>query len=903
MTSSRSRAAAVAVRLYAWILRFYPRDFRDRCGEPMLNAFADSCGATLHRGLGSFTRETAAEFANAVAGIWRSRGGGRGGRAPRHDPAGGPPSLTPLLQDVGYALRRLRAQPAVVLFTVLTLGFAIAANAAIFSIVDAVLLRPSPFRDAGQLYHLMNQAPGKGFTYPGLSRQKLQQWRTAHHIFETVEAYRPLSVVVTGGPEPEELPAAQISPGLLATLGAVPRHGRLFVAGEGSAGSDGTVVVSEKYWRSRLGGDHAALGRSVTINGEPRTIVGVLPARFRFPTLREEMWLPLDPDARPAPGEGVAETIVRLQPGLTLAAARGRIAATVARLERERPLPTGWGIVLHQGMLAGADDQTRRSVVILFGAVALVLLTACANVANLLLSRAVDRQREFTIRLVLGASRGRLFRELLIEGLLLGLAAGAAGLAAAAWAIDNLVRLAPASLMYATTSPIGVDGRVVLFGLALSVLTGVLCNLPPAIRSWRAHGTAALSGRTRAATMTPLQRHLRGGLVVLEVALALVLLIGAALMVRSFVRLNAIDVGFNPDRLLAVTIGLDTGRYGTEASRVSLLRRVAADVEQLAGVSGVALASGLPPSAGTRGLASLQTQSGPCAAERMSIVLNLVTPGYFHLMGIALPGGRALRDDDPPDAAVVSRALAQLCGGDALVGQRISLDEEAPWLTVVGVAADVKTMGLTADEGAVAVYLPFESDPGVLPMTATMRQRPLTTRRLLVRAERPMALVADVKRLLWAQDPDQPVLEAVPVAALMADSIRRERFTLALMSLFSAVALALASAGIFGVFAYIVAQRANEIGIRMALGASSADVLKLVVGQGLRLAAFGVAIGLAGALAVSKVLAGLLYEINPRDPAVFILMPVLLLLVALLASWIPTTRALRVDPASALRVE
>ena len=901
MTPRRSTAAGAAIAIYALILRLYPRDFRERCGEPMVHAFGDTCSTTMSMGMWSFTRETAAEFANAIAGIWRTRGSG-GDRRPPSIPQGrGVGAFTAFMQDVGYALRRLRSQPAVVLFTVLTLGFAIAANAAIFSIVDAVLLRPSPFKDAEQLYNLLNVDPTAGHSFPGLSRQKLRQWRSETEIFETVEAHRDTTVIVTGGVEPEELPAAQMSPGLLTTLGAVPRLGRLFQPEEGRAGSAPVVILSDKYWRSRLGGDPAVIGRAVTINGVPHTIVGILAGKFHFPTLREQMWLPLDADARPGPGEGAANTVVRLKAGLTLEAARQRIDAAAARLQSERPLPTGWSIRLYQGQLVGSDEATRRTVLILFGAVGLVLLTACANVANLLLSRAVDRQREFAIRLVLGASRGRLARELLVEGLLLGLLAGAAGLVAAAWAVDTLVNLAPASMMSGTTG-IAIDSRVIVFGLALAILTGVLCNLPPALRSGQ-QGNQALSGRTRASTATPLQRRLRGALVVAEVALAVVLLIGAALMVRSFLKLNAIDIGFNPDKLLAVSIGLDTVRYPTEASRLALLRRVAQDTRELPGVTGVAVSSGLPPSPGSFGMGNFLSEAGPCgSSELVHIILNFVTPEYFGLMGIPVSQGRPLREDDAPDAVVVSAAIANLCGG-SLVGQRLRMGKGAPSLTVVGVAGNVKTRGLTSEGGDLAVYLPFTADPNVMPMVAEMKPRQVEPRRLLIRADRPMSLVADVKRVLWAHDPDQPVLQAVPAAELMADSIRRERFMLALMTIFSAVTLALASAGIFGVLAYIVAQRANEIGIRMALGATSGHVLTLVVGQGLKLAALGVAGGLVGAFMLSKVLSGLLYEVDPRDPAVFILTPVLVLLVALIASWIPTTRALRVDPASALRVE
>ncbi len=324
MNGRRSPAAGAAIALYALILRLYPRDFRERCGEPMVHAFGDTCSATMSMGMWSFTRETAAEFANVIAGIWRSRGTG-GDRRPPSLPAGWwRGAFTAFMQDVGYALKRLRSQPAVVVFTVLTLGFAIAANAAIFSIVDAVLLRPSPFRDAEQLYNLLNVAPKGGHSFPGLSRQKLRQWRSETEIFETVEAHRDTTVLVTGGVEPEELPAAQMSPGLLTTLGAVPRVGRLFNPEEGRAGSAPVVILSDKYWRSRLGGDASALGRSVTINGVPHTIIGVLPASFHFPTLREQMWLPLDPDARPGPGESAANTDRAFETG---ADARGRTAA------------------------------------------------------------------------------------------------------------------------------------------------------------------------------------------------------------------------------------------------------------------------------------------------------------------------------------------------------------------------------------------------------------------------------------------------------------------------------------------------------------------------------------------------------------------------------------------------
>jgi putative ABC transport system permease protein len=884
--------------IYAAILRAYPAGFRERCGVPMLRTFDERCRAEAERGgLVALVRVCAGEYLDALAGIWRSRR-----PPPRREPAGAESWPAALGQDGFYACRRLVSQPALVAFTVLTLGFAIAANAALFSVVDAVLLRPSPFAEPARLFQLMNRSP-RGMTYPGLSPTKLRHWRTETGIFDAVEVYRPAAAIVAGGVEPEEVPAAGMSPGLLAMLGIAPRLGRIFTAADAQEGQNHLVLVSERYWRTHLGGDEAAVGRTLAVNGAPHVIAGVMPERFHFPTLREELWIPIDPDAPPSSGARVANTIVRLREGLTAPGARVRIDAAAARLNADQPLPSGWGIVLDPSPLSGPDEGTRRGVLVLFGAVGLVLLTACANVANLLLSRAIDRHREFAIRRMLGASRARLVRELLVEGLLLGLLAGGAGLLAATWAIGTLVRLMPDDLLYATAQSIDVDARVVVFGLGLSLLTGILCNLPPAFRTFRHQGGAALSGRTRTATATPLQRRVRAALVTIEVGLAVVLLVGAALMVRSFMKLNAVDIGFNPDRLLAVTVGLDLSRYPTERARIALLQRVAHDVSDLSGVEGVAIASGLPPSPGSMSLAWLESERGPCTGEPEAVVSNQVTANYFTLLGIHVADGRPLRDDDPPEATVVSRSVARRCGMESLTGRRLRLGPNADWLTVVGTAADVKTRGIAATGGDLAVYLPFTAAPGALPNLAVMTERRLVARRLIVQAGPSATLVADIKRILWNHDPSQPVLSAAPAADLMADSIRRERFLLTLMSLFSAVSLALASAGIFGVLAYAVAQRSNEIGIRMALGASPADVLALVVGHGMRLVALGVAGGVAAAFAFSRVLAGLLFDVDPRDPMVFVAMPLLVLAMALLASWIPTARALRVDPASALRVE
>jgi predicted permease len=444
---------------------------------------------------------------------------------------------------------------------------------------------------------------------------------------------------------------------------------------------------------------------------------------------------------------------------------------------------------------------------------------------------------------------------------------------------------------------------VIGFGLGLAVLTGVLCNVPPALRMMRREGGLTLSGRTRTVAATPMQRRLRASLVVVEICFAVVLLVGAGLMVRSFAKLTAVDLGFTPDRLLAVSIGLDTERYPNEPARAALLQRVAADVAAVPGVEGVAVATGMPPQPGALSLATLETDAGVCGGEPEVIVSNQVTASYFTLLHIAISDGRALRPDDPPDAAVVSRAIARRCGAESLTGRRLRLGPTADWLTVVGTAPIVKTQGLSASSGDLAVYLPWTAPRSVLPNTADMIARHVVPRRLIVATAHPGALVADVKRILWTHDRDQPVLSAAPAADLIADTVRRERFVLALMSLFSAVSLALAAAGIFGVLAYAVAQRANEIGIRLALGASSAHVRQLVVGQGLKLAAVGTVAGVAGALALSRVLASLLFDVDPRDPVVFVAIPSLVLAVALLASWIPTSRALRVDPASALRVE
>jgi putative ABC transport system permease protein len=886
-----------AVTIYRLILLAYPRDFRARCAVPMIVTFRELCETRFAAGPAAAVRTCLDEYASAIAGIWSSR-------RPRVAPGPGRRIGAGAVQDVRFALRRLRAEPAIVLLTTITLGFALAATTAMFSIVDAAMLRPSPFPEPERLVRVMNHSTRTGMTYPGLSRDKLRQWRTEVGIFAAVEAYRRTSVLVTGGAEPEELQAALVSPRLMSVLGLAPREGRLFTPEEGAAGAANVAIVSESYWRTRLGRDENVIGRPLQINGTAHRIVGVMPARFQFPTGNEQLWIPFDPDARGGEAAGITEILARLAPGLSLATVMERVAASIARLEVERPVPTGWSIRLSPSSVSGPDDATRRAVLILFGAVGLVLLTACANVANLLLSRAIDRQREFAIRLALGAGRGRILRELLAEGVLLGLAAGALGLAAARWALGALVGVAPDGLLDASAATAGIDARVFTFAAVIALTTGVLCNLAPAFRAWRARGHEALTGRTKSASETPLQRSLRGALVLAEVALAVVLLVGAALMVRSFNRLNAIDIGFDTRGLLAVTVGLDTARYGSEPERMTFLQHVASDAAQLPGVTGVAVAASLPPSPGTVGLAQLETDAGPCLEERTRVFANQVSPAFFPLLGIRTSSGRMLRDDDAGTAVVLGSGLARLCGGSSMVGRRIRLDPSAPWLQVVGIAADVKTTGLLGEEGELAFYLPLHGNlRAALPMTALMVERRVAPRRLVIRSERGPGVLDEMKRVLWARDAGQPVLRAAPLSELMGESIRRERFMLLLLTVFSCAALALASAGIFGVLAYGVSRRTSEIGIRLALGAAPGDVLRLVLRQGVLLIGGGTVAGLAGAFAMSRLLAGLLYEVDPHDPVAFAAIPVLVLIVGLAASWLPARRALRVDPATALRVD
>jgi putative ABC transport system permease protein len=803
-----------------------------------------------------------------------------------------------LWKDLRFAVRVLWRSPSFSGVALLALVLGIGANTAIFSVVNAVLLRPMPFRDPSRLVMVWEASPRTSKTNVA-NPQNLADWQKRNRSFEKMAAYLPFqqTMSLTGDGTPEEVPGNYATRDFFSTLGVQPILGRDFLPEEDVSGDKNNVaLISEGLWRSRYGADPGMVGKKLIVRGTPITVVGVLPGSFRFPDVKADIWelIHLDPQA-PRRGRFLAP-IARLKPGVSIEQAQAEMNIIAAQLAQENPaFDTKWGASV-VSMRENFTGELRTPLLVLLGAVGLVLLIACANVANLMLMRSSVRQREMAIRTSLGAGRARIIRQLLVESTILGSVGGLLGLLFAVWAKDGLLAMLPEDMSVAKVNSVTIDHNVLAFTVIASLSTGLLFGLLPALRASRPDLSDTLKEGSRAVSGSLSRNRIRAALVAGEMAVALILLIGAGLLIKSFVHLENVAPGFQPDRTLSMRIGLTSKRYAnlqqTSAGLAEIIRRI----EQVPGVSSVGSVQ-WPPLSGLGSATGFwpADRPAPKPGDQPVTVVSIVTPGYFATMSIPLVKGRLFGDRDragAPQAAIVSQSLVrQQFPGIDPIGQRLFVQwgRETPY-EIVGVVGDVKQEGLDK-EAKPTVYFPDAQEPnggGTLVIRTGVD---------------PMKLAPVIEQVIHAYDKDQTIADIQPLDVFLSKSVARPRFQSVLLASFAALALLLAAIGIFGVMSYSVAQRSHEIGIRVALGAQRDQVLRLVVGQGLILALIGTAAGLAGAFALTRYLRSLLFNVSPTDQWTFIAVPLVLCAVALGASYFPARRATKVDPIVALRYE
>jgi putative ABC transport system permease protein len=805
-------------------------------------------------------------------------------------------SIETIAQDVRYALRSLRKSPGFTAVAILALALGIGANTAVFTVVNGVLLRPLPLPEPERLF-LISYKPLHGLfgNGPGLSDGHYLEFQRRNQAFEAIGTFGQDSVTVTGAGDAVRVPAARVTSGFFPMLHVNPAMGRTFVPAEEQPGNRQVALLSEKFWRSRLGADPNILGKTVTLEGSGHRVIGVMPAGFAFPN-DAELWLPLavadDPN-----NSFFRPVIGRLRPSVTEPQARAELQALAQRLpirNRERRSGMVAEILPLKDLLVA---PIRKSLVIFMGAVAFVLLIACANVANLLLMRGTSRRREFAVRTALGARRGRLLRQLLTESTLLSLAGAAAGLLLAILGVPALLALAPAGRV-PRLDEIRIDGGVLAFALGLGVLTGLLFGMVPAFHATGSGLREFLGQSGRSATGR--RQRLRGALVVSEIALALVLLTGAGLMLKSFVRMRAVSPGFHPENTLTMSVDLPASLYPTTTAIRSFHTRTLEKLSNLPDVSAAGTVNWLPMVPDL-----MHGDFHPDGANMMPpgylADKPTVTPEYFRAMGIRLLSGRAFTERDnssAPRVVVISQSVARtVWPGDDPVGKRITMEEHPTpqdWLTIVGVVDDVRQQSLT-ERVHPAIYQPYQQVTGLFSLNHMNF--------VLRTAANPRRVASAMRQVLQEVDRSQPVPSITTMTDLIATTTAEPWFQTRLISIFSLLALLLSAIGIYGVLAYSVTERTREIGIRIALGAGKSDITRMIAKRSLILVAAGVALGVTGALAVTRVLARFLFDVKPTDPATFFVVAALLAAVALLAGMLPARRATRVDPLVTLRWE
>ena len=875
--------------VYRVLLRLYPADFRRRFEDDLQELFRDAHRAAAARGLRARTVFWARIVKDAAVTAV----------AERFDPSQVSPQRGPLMEglvhDVRYALRMIARRPALSTIIVLTLALGIGANTAIFSLVNTVLLKPVPYRDPERLVSLREQQIERGVTRP-VNPANFFDWRARSTSFEDVGWSRDGMFALTGDGEPESIIGYRFSHNMLTVFGVQPALGRNFTVEEDTAGGAKVVILSDKLWRRRYGADPHILGRTLTLNGEAHTVIGVMSPAFTHPQ-RAELWTPL---AMTAAGKAsrtaaVLRLIGRLKPGVSREQARIELTSIYQDLAARYPeTNTGMTPVLSELRPAG---DAKPLLLILFAGVAFVLLIACANVANLLLADASSRRRDLALRSALGATRYRVIRQMLTESLLLAMAGGALGTLVTWWTKDGLVMLFPANIANINlplVERIDVGAGVFLFAAAVSVVTGLLFGILPAWNVARSNLQGALKDGERGGSGS---RRTHSVLVIAEVALSIVLLAGALLMVQSFYRVQRLQFGFNPDPVMTGRVILPDYRYADAAKRAAFTRDLLPRLEAIPGVESAAILNYLPLS-GWSGWQDFTIEGRPpvTGAAAPTAGFQSASEDYFKTMGIAVIAGRTFtpRDDqDAPPVVAVNQTLAQrYWPGQNPIGQRIVVPAESgpKSLEIVGVVGDIRAAGLEEPvEGE--MYVPLAQNPSpILGLVLKTRLDPAT-------------LAGQLRAAVWSVDREQPVTFVMPLKELASESLAFRRAGMVLAGAFGALALVLAAIGIFGVLSYSVSRRTREIGIRMALGATRTEVASRIMGEGLVMTAVGIGIGVAAALGVSSFLRSVLFEVRPGDPLTYVAVAVILLAVAGMATLIPARRATGVDPLVALRAD
>ena len=801
-------------------------------------------------------------------------------------------------KDFRFAVRVLWKSPGFSAVALLALVLGIGANTAIFSVVNAVLLRPMPFVDPGRLVSVRESSP-QGQKDNVANPQNVSDWQKRNHSFEKIAGYIPfeLTMSLTGGGSPEEVPGNYVTRDFFPLLGVQPALGRNFLPEEELPNTPDVALLSDGFWRRRFGADPHIAGKKLMIGGNLTIVIGVLPATFRFPDVKADIWglTTLHPE-RQRKGRYLAP-IARMRPGVTVSQAQADMNVIMAQLAREYPdFNTNWGVTVIPLRQQFTGDL-KTPLLVLLGAVGLVLLIACANVANLMLMRSSARQREMAIRTSLGATRARIVRQLLVESLILGIAGGGLGLLVAVWAKDVLLAMLPESMSVAKVNAVAIDGNVLAFTVTLSLGTALLFGLLPALRASRPDLSDTLKEGGRAVSSSLRRNRMRAALVAGEMAIAMMLLIGAGLLIRSFIRLEHVTPGFQPDRILSMRIGLSNPRYKKDLKLASAgLDEILQRIAQVPGVVSTGSIQ-FPPLGGMLPATGYWVAGRPTPnpSEAPVTGVSIVTPGYFPTMGIPLINGRLFTERDQegtPQVTIVSQSLArQEFPNMNPIGQRLFVEwgRETPY-QIVGVVGDVKHDGLEK-EVRPTVYFPNA-------------QETQTIATLMIRTGGdPMQLAPVAEQIIHAYDKDQAIAKIQPLDMFLSKAVARPRFQSVLLASFAGLALLLAAIGTFGVMSYSVAQRTHEIGIRVALGAQRDQVLRLIVGQGLLLALIGTAAGLAGAFALTRYLRTLLFNVSPTDWLTFTTVPIVLCAVALAASYLPARRAMQVDPMQALRYE